>query len=120
LYCSSVYTREAPGWYVHDGLWVWGALAFVFPHELARRFLIDERVIDHRRDRLKDGLANIDLVIGDWAARQKVSVWYPTPSLVQHIGESSTIWPNSGVAGPRRADQFAGDVIAPATGRAER
>ena len=108
LYCSSAYTKDAPGWYLHDGLWVWGALAIVFPRELARRFLLDGRVFDHRRDSLNGGLANIDLVIGAWAMRERVEVWHTTPSLVQHTGESSSIWPVSRADGPRRADRFAG------------
>ena len=33
----------------------------------------------------------VDDVIGMWAERSDVPIWYPTPSLVQHIGETSTI-----------------------------
>ncbi len=109
LYCSSAYTKDAPGWYLHDGLWVWGALAIVFPRELARQFVLDGRVFDHRRDPLNGGLANIDLVIGAWAMREGLEVWHTTPSLVQHTGDSSSIWPTSRADGPRRADRFAGD-----------
>jgi hypothetical protein len=108
LYCPSVYTKPEPGWYAHDRLWVWGALAIVFPRDLARRFVTDGRVFDHRRARLNHGLANIDLVIGAWAAREKLDVWHTTPSLVQHVGESSTIWPSSRADGSRRADRFVG------------
>ncbi len=109
LYCSSAYTKDEPGWYTHNGLWLWGALAFVFSRELAREFVTDLRVFDHRRARLNEGLANIDIVIGAWAVRRGLAVWYPTPSLVQHIGDSSSIWPASLAEGPRRADWFAGN-----------
>jgi hypothetical protein len=65
-------------------------------------------VIEHRRtDR---GLRFIDDVIGEWAERNLVPIWYPTPSLVQHIGETSTVWPGVPAAGFRRADFFAGDL----------
>ena len=74
-------------------------------------FVLDGGVFDHRRARLNDGLANIDLVIGAWAVRRGIAVWHTTPSLVQHIGESSTIWPSDRADGPRRADRFAGDVL---------
>jgi hypothetical protein len=111
LYCSSAYTKDAPGWYLHKGLWVWGALAMVFPRELAREFVLDGRVFNHRRDRLNNGLANIDLVIGTWAMRRRIAVWHTTPSLVQHIGECSAIWPSSRADGPRRASWFAGDSV---------
>jgi hypothetical protein len=35
LYCPAAYTRETAGWSVADERWEWGALAFVFPAELA-------------------------------------------------------------------------------------
>jgi hypothetical protein len=107
LYCSSAYTESTPGWHLHRGLWVWGALALVFPRDLAREFILDGHVFDHRRTQLNDGLANIDLVIGAWAVRHGIGVWHTTPSLVQHIGDCSAIWPMSTNDGPRRADSFA-------------
>jgi hypothetical protein len=42
--------------------------------------------------------------------RNAIPIWYPTPSLVQHIGETSTVWPGVPAAGFRRADFFAGDL----------
>jgi hypothetical protein len=108
LYCPAAYTRESAGWAVAGERWEWGALAFVFPTELARRFVCDPKVIAHRgTDR---GLRFIDDVIGEWAERNGIPIWYPTPSLVQHIGETSTVWPGVPAAGFRRADAFAGDL----------
>ena len=108
LYCSAAYTRPTPGWAAFDTCWEWGALAFVFPAELARRFVCDPEVIQHRwTDR---GLRFIDDVIGEWAQRNAIPIWYPSPSLVQHFGETSTVWPGVPAAGYRRADSFAGDL----------
>jgi hypothetical protein len=109
LYCSSLYTQARPGWSMHRGLWVWGALAFVFPRALAESFVTDARVFGHRRSQLNDGLANIDLVVGRWALRRHVEVWHPTPSLAQHIGDASTLWLANPATGARRADWFAGE-----------
>src|SRR5262249_18648960 len=51
LYCSSAYTRPTPGWHRHEGSWIWGALAFIFPRAVARRLLADPDVLAHRLTR---------------------------------------------------------------------
>ncbi len=107
LYCSSAYTNEHSGWHAIDEEWVWGALAFIFPRERAIQFLTDPGVVAHRLKPL-GGLKLIDEAIGKWAARQKVPIHFPTPSLVQHLGVTSTLWPGVPSAGYRRADSFAG------------
>jgi hypothetical protein len=106
LYCSSAYTNEHRGWHAMSEEWVWGALAFVFPRERAMQFVTDPGVIGHRWK--TGGLKLIDEVIGKWALREHVPIHFPTPSLVQHLGVTSTIWPGVASAGYRRADWFAG------------
>ena len=108
LYCSSAYERENAGWYQSDEEWNWGAVAFVFPRERAVQFLSDPQVLEHRWS--SRGEKFIDEVIGKWAERNQVPIHFPSPSLVQHIGDSSTLWPNVPAAGYRRAGQFAGDL----------
>ncbi|MCO8122383.1 hypothetical protein NHH03_11605 [Stieleria sp. TO1_6] len=108
LYCSAAYTRSEFGWSVADQVWGWGALAFVFPMQLAKQFVCDPQVIRHRWT--NRGLKYIDDVIGSWADRNSIPIWYPTPSLTQHIGETSTMWPGASSAGSRHADTFAGDA----------
>jgi hypothetical protein len=108
LYCSSMYTRPSAGWHRFDGEWQWGALAFLFSRESARQFLGDPLVLAHR-SRNDEGLADADLLIGRWSAQRELPIYFPTPSLVQHIGETSAIWPSARAFGSRRADQFAGD-----------
>ena len=107
LYCSAAYTQPAAGWHRQSGLWVWGAVAFIFPRELAKQFLIDPIVFEHRWLGPDHGRANIDGVIGKWAERHGISIHYPTPSLVQHIGDVSSIWVDERATGRRRADDFA-------------
>jgi hypothetical protein len=109
LYCGSAYTRSAAGWYRNDRRWTWGALAFVFPRALARRFVADPRVLAHRWTGRHDGRANVDVVIGEWARRNRIPVHFPTPSLAQHIGDASTLWETEPALGLRRADRFLGD-----------
>jgi hypothetical protein len=108
LYCSMAYTRERHGWATSEQSWQWGALAFVFPADLARRFVCDPEVIEHRFT--DGGLRFIDDVIGEWAERNSIPIWFPSPSLVQHFGDTSTVWQGVPAAGFRRADFFAGDL----------
>jgi hypothetical protein len=111
LFCSRSYTQPTHGWHRFDGSWVWCALAFIFSNEAAKRFLADRSVVEHRSAPGRDGLTKIDILIGAWAHERKVPIYYPTPSLVQHIGQVSTLWPVARAVGTRRADRFAGDLL---------
>lgn len=111
LYCASDDTRETNGWCQHPNQWKLGALAMIFSPAAVHNFLRDEHVFRHRLHGGKHSLAGIDAVIGDWAIRNQVPVWYPTPSLVQHIGNVSTIWESSGANGMRRASRFINDEV---------
>jgi hypothetical protein len=114
LYCSSAYSAREFGWQPLPSQWTWGALAFVFPRRVAQGFLLDPLVCKHRWGRWREedgGLANTDLVIGWWASRKRIPVWYPTPSLVQHIGVTSTLGADLRATGERRADRWAGSLI---------
>jgi hypothetical protein len=105
LYCPEPYTRRQAGWYQLDETWVWGALALVFSNPAARRFALDHQVFEHRwAGHRRDAL--IDVVVGAWARRNGGSVYYPAPSLVQHIGQTSTLWPAGRATGKRRANWF--------------
>jgi hypothetical protein len=118
LYGSSEYTiGRTSGWSVLPEAWVWGAVAFIFPRELAKRFVTDPHVFEHRWSKpTKDAgnpaggsPAGIDIVVGQWAKLHEIPVWFPTPSLVQHIGHASSIWSDTQAAGSRRATRFSGD-----------
>jgi hypothetical protein len=111
LFCPRDYTQHDAGWHLFDGEWFWGAQTFVFSKEVAQLFLSDWRVLMHRWNPMHDGLAQIDVLTGKWAYRSDVSVYYPTPSLVQHVGHVSALWTqNHRAVGPRHADRFAGDM----------
>jgi hypothetical protein len=107
LYCSSAYSQPEAGWHLHLGRWVWGALAFIFPRDLAKQFITDPIVLEHRWRDPDLGMVDIDAVIGAWAERQGISIHFPTPSLVQHIGDVSSLWHEERATGRRCADQFA-------------
>jgi hypothetical protein len=107
LFCPRPYTQEQPGWYPFRGVWVWGAQAFVFSREAAQTFLADLEVVRHRWTRVRHPLADIDWRIGQWAAQRRRPIYYPTPSLVQHVGEVSSLWKGVRVGGYRRASWFA-------------
>ncbi len=111
LYCPMVYTKPDAGWHRLEGRWVYGAVGFVFPRPSAQRLIADLGVLGHRWSERNEGLANIDVVIGKWAERNKLPLYYPTPSLVQHVGDTSTLWPRARALGVRKADRFAGDVL---------
>ena len=111
LFCSTSDTQATRGWHRFAGSWIRGALAFIFSNELAKRFLADRSVIEHRCAPGPDGLAKIDVLIGAWAHERGIPMYYPTPSLVQHIGQVSSIWPSARAAGDRRANSFAGDLL---------
>jgi hypothetical protein len=112
LYCPSAYSARKFGWQPRLSAWTWGALAFIFPRRVAREFLLDSLVCNHRWGKWQEehqGLANTDIVIGEWATQREIPIWYPTPSLVQHIGTTSTLDLNLQVNSERRASRWAGD-----------
>jgi len=110
LYCSQADTNSHPGWFIKRGRWRWGALSFVFSRDLAKAFVADPMVLNHRWDRNGYGEMGVDVLIGRWSRRRRLKIWFPTPSLVQHIGESSVLWSTGRAQGSRRADWFVGEV----------
>jgi hypothetical protein len=109
LFCPEPYTAATCGWHRFRKHWIWGAQAFVFPREIALAYLSDRSICQHRWRSINGGLSQIDVLIGWWTRRRRIPIWYPTPSLVQHIGETSTIWPNCPLAGPRVASDYVGN-----------
>ncbi len=110
LYCSETYSQPEPGWHRSPAGWVAGAHAFVFPPPLAKAFVTDRPVFEHRWAPNPVWARRVDDVIDNWTRDRRLDVWYPTPSLAQHIGDTSTLWPTARAQGGRRADQFAGDM----------
>ena len=110
LYSTEANPAAEPGWHADAQRWRCGALAFVFSPEIAARFITDQRVFQARLHAEPPSHVEIDALLGHWAAAEQVPVGYPVPSLVQHVGNMSTLWAGSANGGPRRARWFAGDL----------
>ena len=120
LYCSMAYDNQGKdGWHEFDGAWRWGALAFVFPRRSLLEYLSDKGILHHAST--KEGHIHSDVLSGLWAHHNQRKVYYPTPSLVQHIGDVSAVWKDSHARAERRALRFVGDSFfesfSPRTGR---
>lgn len=93
-----------------DGWRAWGALAYIFPRESALELLGDVEVLRHRFEGPNGGLRNIDSVVGAWCERADRGYFVHVPSLVQHVGETSTLYPGATASGNRRAAEFVDDA----------
>jgi hypothetical protein len=105
LYCPSHHAHAGPpGFRREDRGWdSWGALAYVFPNRSARRLLADAEVLDHRDLGPGHGLRNVDGVVGAFCRRQGLGYYVHHPSLAEHVGQTSTLWPGESASGRRRA-----------------
>jgi hypothetical protein len=108
LFCASHLAMDRPlGLHRDEGGWqAFGAQAYVFPAEAARRLLTSPEVFEHRLRGPAGGQQNIDSVVGRWCRRAGLGYFVHQPSLVQHIGETSTLYPTARATGRRRASQF--------------
>jgi hypothetical protein len=117
LYCCADYDAPQAGWSPWQDTWHFGALAFVFPRTLADAFLSAAEAPGDRKDAVDQPVGGIDVRVGEWARRQGIEIYRPTPSLVQHIGHVSTLWPTSRAVGLRRASRYVGQLLAGSVGR---
>ncbi len=102
LYTSTEDMQVDNGWRCFPSQWKYGAVALVFTRQAA-----EELLASHQRGELDlGGTAGIDARVGLWATRHQVPLWHPSPSLVQHIGQVSSIWRRSRAVGLRRANRF--------------
>ena len=69
---------------------VCGAQALVFRRDALQRFLSDPQVML----RLQTRDQHDDAVVAAWVAREGTGIAYHTPSLVQHVGDVSSIFPS--------------------------
>lgn len=104
--CLSLYTAE-PYSLPHAGWgkrldWIWGACAIAWKPDAARAFLESNEVA------LWEKQSGIDVLIGHYATAAGLPVYYPSPSLAQHVGHTSTVWPSSLAIGARRSTTFIG------------
>ncbi|HEX7375605.1 MAG TPA: hypothetical protein VF278_00760 [Pirellulales bacterium] len=108
IYTPTHWSRNQPrGFHVENRGWAsWGALAYIFPNQSLRALLAHPLLLLHRRHGAAEGMRNIDSVVGAWCVAAGLPYFVHVPSLVQHIGETSTIWRGASATGPRRAADF--------------
>ncbi|MEZ5945104.1 MAG: hypothetical protein R3C18_27265 [Planctomycetaceae bacterium] len=107
-WCCADDTAPNSGWNEYSGKWRFGAVTFIFPRMTAERFVADGHIQDAFLAE-NAALGGISGLLGEWASANNIPVFFPTPSLVQHIGDISTIWENARAVGVRRAKRFIGD-----------
>ena len=105
LHLRGFYPTE-PGWKA------WGAQAYVIPNAGVRSLMRNRRVQNHRHRGPNNGTRNVDSVLGMWCQDVGLPYYLHTPSLSQHIGESSTLWgPKATTTGRRSAVTFPGEDV---------
>ena len=110
LYCCVDDQAPRPGWREVSRVPVTGPVALVFPPEIAKSFLTDFAVFEHRWQPDETAATSLGDLIATWCHGQGITTWFPTPSLVRHIGDTSTIWPGARASGSRQAGKIAGDT----------
>jgi hypothetical protein len=110
VFCSAACTQAGTGFLSVDGTQgLFGAQAYIFPNASLRLLLSHPETIAHRLRGETDGMAMIDVVVGEWATKLKLPVLCHNPSLADHIGDTSTIWPGAQLTGRRAARDFVGE-----------
>lgn len=90
LFTARAHADRRPGWRVlFPGFHrVFGGQALVFRSDTLKVFLSDPQVISE----LSYGKHNDDAVVSAWATRRRLGIAYHTPSLVDHVGNVSSIY----------------------------
>lgn len=98
------------GWHRIRNDWPCSAQGLVLSPDVARSLICDQKL---NRICLSASYGNhvpIPEVLADWVYRTGTEAWYTTPSVTQHIGNTSTIWMNAGIGSGRRASWYSGSV----------
>lgn len=118
MFCAQCHNGPF-GWHrVKSDYGMAGAQAFAFPRESAFAFLAHSWTVNHRRAAPKskhfrgDGLHHIDGVVGEWCRLSGRPAVSHSPSLSQHIGYDSVMYPGfRGKRDRRYADSFPGELL---------
>jgi len=99
LFCPKCSNAQF-GWHPFPtGFGMASAQALAFPREMAFQFLADPWTVNYRRSAPKskhfrgDGLHHIDGVVGQWCRLNDKAAYTHSPSLSQHIGRDSIMYP---------------------------
>jgi hypothetical protein len=111
IYCPSIYAVGQPrGFHLEDRGWRnWTAQALIFSNPAARGFIADLGVVNHRHHGRREGMRNIDCVVGHWCRQAGRPFYVHAPSLAQHVGEASTLYPRATASGRRSSSTFVGE-----------
>lgn len=101
-YTSSKYHRDGWGWHTARYKGLVGALAFIFTKDKLRSLLASPWA----REKQSNG---IDTFIGRWAKRNG-GIQFHSPSLCEHIGDTSTIHGGASNSGQRHSKSFVGGL----------
>lgn len=112
-WCCTDDTADLAGWHRISRPWKFGAVAFIYPRHLAQRFVDDETVRLACIGDPQGPRSGLSQLIGEWAWKNQIPIDFPTPSLVQHIGDVSAIFEFSRAVGVRHASRYIGDEISP-------
>jgi hypothetical protein len=100
-YCPAPYRKPKSGWHEENRGWsLVGAVCWVIPPDAARAMVADLGPVEARH--------RIDARVGRWARRAGRSVWYHTPSLVQHGGVGNSALGDKSTSPLRVAADFIG------------
>jgi hypothetical protein len=82
------------------------AQTYFFPPDSARNCATHKICTGWKKDR------QIDNIVGRWANHAEQYPYYFSPSLAQHVGDTSTLWnKNNQAAGRRAAKDFVGEYF---------
>ena len=105
-YCPGPYRQPSRGWHRQRRGWLLvGALCWVLPRHAAEAAVRDLGNVRAR--------SRIDARLGKWAAETNRTVWYHTPSLVQHTGIGNSALGDKLEGELRRAVDFIGEEQTP-------
>jgi len=107
VFTPTHYTRKNPGWYkTNKKGTLWMAQTYFFPPDSTRNCANHKICTGWKKDR------QIDNIVGRWANHVKQYPYYFSPSLAQHVGDTSTLWnKNNQAAGRRAAKDFVGEYF---------
>jgi hypothetical protein len=105
-YCPAPYRKPKRGWHPENHGWsLVGAVCWVLPPQAARAIVAELGDVRAK--------ARIDARVGRWALRTGRSVWYHTPSLVQHDGVGNSALGDRNTGRLRVAADFIGQDAVP-------
>jgi glycosyltransferase involved in cell wall biosynthesis len=106
LFTPRAHSNAGPGWRVLSPgrARIWGGQALAFRRDWLEQFLSDPLVLRE----IQHGTDSDDAVVSSWVKRRGLGIAFHSPSLVQHVGRVSSIWP--GGPDPRIVAHAVADV----------